>query len=151
MAECEASGDDSADFWRIATLAELSLIAYLAGDSADAARKAQVIKHYEAAERACRNLQQRKSARRNLGLMLSTLTETKPDWLQGLAEALDAALRPAQVVLFTGHRVDQSDRPTARFPLSAVPEFRDALHATWITMLWTSVFLLRPTVATCCS
>ena len=128
VAECEASGDDPADFWRIATLAELSLIAYLAGDSADAASRAQVIDHYEAAERACKDLQQRKSARRNLGLMLTALANVKRDRLQGLAEALDAALRPAQVVLFTGHRVDQNDRPDARFPLSAVPEFRDALH-----------------------
>ena len=129
IADCRGGDTEASDFWRTATLAELALIAYLASESSDPTDRSEVIARYAEAEGACKNLQQRKSARRNMGLMLKALENTKKDRLEGLAEALDTALRPAQVVVFTGHRLDQADRAAARFPLKAVPDFRDALHS----------------------
>ncbi len=126
--DCESSGSNPDDFWRLATLAELSLIDLLSGSDTDSAKQTHVISNYAAAERVCRDLQQRKSARRNIRLLLSSVAADQSTHLEELGAALDRALRPAQVVLFTGHRIDQADRPSARFPLRAVPDFRDALH-----------------------
>ena len=128
--DCEASFGESkhADFWSAATLAELQLIAYLAShDRANSDRK-NVITLYKQVDKICQTLQQRKSARKNMVMMLEHVAVDEAQFSALLQDELNAALRPARVIIFTGHRVDDANRTEPRFTPSQVPKFSDALN-----------------------
>ena len=118
---------DPNDFWIIATLAELKLIELLAEEKTGGAAEEEMLELYQHVEASCSDLQQRKSARKNIGLMLSALEDHDPSRIQCLAEKIDKAFRPTRVVVFSGHRIDSDTRESPRFPASQADKAREAI------------------------
>ena len=106
------------DFWAMATLAELGLIGKLCGMSHALAE--QFLEWYSSAQQYCHSVAQRKSARKNLPLLLQRLRQQSPSEADNLQQHIDLALPPLKVACFTGHRIDVSNRHPPRFPASQV-------------------------------
>ena len=118
---------DSPDFWTLATVAELDLIDLLNNDVIEPDQINRMLASYERAEARCETTQQRKSARKNTGLLLDNLARTAPERASALQAAINQKLRPARIALFSGHRVDGPNRPTPRFPSERVSACHSAL------------------------
>ena len=103
---------DEMDLWLLATLAEAHL---LAGELADARTW-----YGRAAAKNPNALSSiavmRRQARRNLGAL------GRPE------DAVDDILEVPAIIAFTGHMVDQPDRPTPRFPPARVGPVRQAIR-----------------------
>jgi hypothetical protein len=111
MRSLDASSAD--DYWTVVTRAECALIL---GDIDQAKEK------YRA---ACAGgdvpLANRVTSRAQARLLLAELQQPGTDF--------DAAFALPAVAFFTGHRVDESGRPSPRFPREAVPGVRERLKA----------------------
>jgi class 3 adenylate cyclase len=118
---------DSPDFWTLATVAELDLIDLLNNDVSEPDQINRMLASYERAEARCETTQQRKSARKNTGLLLDNLARTAPERASALQAAINQKLRPARIALFSGHRIDGPNRPTPRFPSERVSACHSAL------------------------
>ena len=127
--DCLSASNSNAnpDFWTLATVAELDLIELLNSDEVDPEQIGGMLASYGRAEELCETLQQRKSARKNTGLLLSYLAKKEPERAKALQTAINKKLRPARVALFSGHRIDAPDRPKERFPPGRVPYCQQAL------------------------
>ena len=129
--DCEMALEANAqpDFWVLATVAEIELIAYISAGTQSADEAEQLLSAYRRADAACHTLQQRKSARKNLGLLMSSLAQVDAALSAWLMGQINQCLRPAEVVVFSGHRIDSPGRDGKRFPLDRVPAFSAALDA----------------------
>lgn len=115
VAACQADiVNNPEDFWALATLAELGLVAFVSGIGHPSAE--QFLNGYRQAQSLCKTPVQRKSARKNLPLLLGRLRDQDPKSAANIAADIDAALPPLRLSCFTGHRVDGDDRPVPRFP-----------------------------------
>ena len=121
--------DETPDFWTLATVAELDLIDLLTSNDVGPEKISGMLSSYARAEEQCETLQQRKSARKNMGLLLGYVEKKEPERAKALRTAIDKKLRPARIALFSGHRVDTPDRPTPRFPAHRIDACQQALHA----------------------
>ena len=100
------------DYWQAATLGEAALIL---GDTAAAAL------HYgRAATLAGARFGDISSTRRQARLLAAHLP--------GNSAAAAAALRVPPVLIFTGHMIDQPERPTPRFPTASEAVVRDVIR-----------------------
>ena len=122
-----SDGIDSPDFWTLATLAELDLIDLLNANEVNPDQIGSMLSSYAKAEEQCNNPQQRKSARKNMTLLLSYLAKKEPERAKALQAAINKKLRPARVALFSGHRIDSPDRPQPRFPADRVGDCHKAI------------------------
>ena len=120
--------DETPDFWTLATVAELDLIDLLTSNDVGPEKISGMLSSYARAEEQCETLQQRKSARKNMGLLLGYVEKKEPERAKALRTAIDKKLRPARIALFSGHRVDTPDRPTPRFPAHRIDACQQALH-----------------------
>lgn len=110
--EAAASGADS-DEWALATRAEAELIL---------GQLAQAQASYQQAASAA-------SSRRDWNTLGSTVRQAR-ELLQDLAlpaDQLDTAFALPSIAVFSGHRIDQPDRASPRFPVTAEPAVRRAL------------------------
>ena len=104
---------DRANYWRLATLAEASLIM----GEYDKARA-----HYRAAGEAGRHQRAELLATRRQSRLLLAALGRKP-------HEFDACFPLPSVALFTGHMVDLPDRANERFPEKNVPAVRERIAA----------------------
>jgi tetratricopeptide (TPR) repeat protein len=118
------------DYWAVVTLADLEVLVGNARTVKQAYNKAVA--------RADKDWFALDSTRQQL-LLLRDLA-FRPPQVQAALEVLDRALEPLQapklgwqprlVVLFSGHMIDQSDRPEPRFPADKEPVAAAAIQAT---------------------
>ena len=104
---------DRATYWRLATLAECSLILGEHDTARDQYRAAGEAGRYQRAELL--------ATRRQTRLLLHALERDPHEF--------DACFPLPSVGLFAGHMVDLPDRATPRFPESSVPEARARIAA----------------------
>lgn len=111
--DSEAAAGAAGDDWALATRAEAQLILGLVADAQAS---------YEKAALAA-------SARRDWNTLGSTVRQAR-ELLQDLElprDQLDAAFALPSIAVFSGHRIDQPDRGSPRFPATAEPVVRQAL------------------------
>lgn len=122
----------SPDFWVLATLAELSLIELLANQSFTEQSLDAVADAYAKANAACSALHERKSARKNVRLLLAYGIRDDLQLTGTLQALVDRALRPARIAVFSGHRIDAPDRDVPRFPPERIDSCSVALN-DWVS------------------
>lgn len=114
------------DFWALATMAELGLIAIATG--VPHAVSESCVAFYAAAQAQCSTPSQRKSARKNLPLLLTRLAQRSQDEAAQWKAHIDEALPPLRIACFSGHRIDAPGRANARFPANQQAAVKRALQ-----------------------
>jgi class 3 adenylate cyclase len=114
LAELKSLPKDSANrYWPIATLGEASLIARRWSEAEDW--------YAQAAEIAKGQFADLSSTRRNARILLKHFRRD--------SSAIERALKIPGIVVFSGHLIDRSDRPSPRFPASLEPVVSEAISS----------------------